>query len=154
MRTRVLAVSMLLGSVVVAACGQADAPAHGRTTHAVAVHQVDVGRGPIGTTAGRSGDVWIASAGDDRVLHLRAGAARSDVQVAVPGTPLRLVLAGQDGALWVSAFRSGEVVRVDTATHRVTDRVAVGAGAEGVADAFGSVWVAAQDDGLLVRIDP
>src|SRR3954469_20064102 len=105
MRTRIVAVSLLLGSVVLGGCGQTDAPAHGTTTRATAVHQIDAGRGPIGIAASGSDDVWIASAGDDRVLHLPAGAARPDAQVAVAGTPLRLTLAEQDAALWVSAFR-------------------------------------------------
>ena len=33
-------------------------------------------------------------------------------------------------------------------------RIAIGKGAEGVTSAFGAIWAVAQDDGLLVRIDP
>jgi len=154
MRTRVVAVLSVFGGVVLGGCGQGGNATPSGTPHQAVVRQVDVGRGPIGIAASRSGDVWVASADGDRVLHLPAGGTRSDVQVAVSGTPLRLALAEDDATLWVSAFRTGEVVRVDTATQKVTDRIAVGAGTEGVAEAFGSVWVVAQDDGLLARIDP
>ena len=57
-------------------------------------------------------------------------------------------------AVWLTAFHAGELNRVDRRSGKVTDRLDVGDGAEGVAAGFGSVWVVAQDAGKLVRVDP
>ena len=149
MRRTLLATLLLL--LVVSACGKAETPPAAKPKSAVAGFAV--GTGPIGITATPSGDVWVAVADADKIVRI-GGETHPTAEVAVPGTPLRLTSAEGGAALWVTPFRQGAVVRVDTATQKVTDQVHVGAGAEGVAEAFGSVWVAAQDDGLLVRIDP
>ena len=146
-----LALSLALAGLLVGCGGQEKDPA---AKTAPPTDRVRVGTGPVGVTATASGDVWVAVAGADQVVRVSAGGRRPEASVPVDGTPLRLTAEENGSALWVSAFRRGEVARVDATTARVTDRVAVGAGAEGVADAFGSVWVAVQDDGLLVRIDP
>jgi len=108
----------------------------------------------VGIAVTSSGDVWVVLADDDKVVRIGAGGTKPTAEMPVPGTPLRVTSAEDGASLWVTAFRAGEVARVDTSTLKVTDRLAVGAGAEGVAEAFGSVWVVAQDDGLLVQVDP
>lgn len=138
--------------LLVAACGAGASPKASKPADEVS--RVSVGGDPVGIAASAAGDLWVALPGEDEVAGIRAGRPDPAAQVPVRSTPLRLTLAEHDAALWVTAFRDGAVVRVDTATKKVTDRVPVGAGAEGVTEAFGSIWVAVQDDGLLVQVDP
>jgi len=113
------------------------------------VATVPTGDGPVGLAVDPAGAVWVAGAGASQVSRLRS--AHKDLDVTGLDVPLRLLAS--DGALWATAFGSGELVRI-TSTGAVDGRVAVGAGAEGLAAGFGSVWVVAQDAGRLVRVDP
>jgi streptogramin lyase len=72
----------------------------------------------------------------------------------VTGIDVPLRVAAADGSVWATAFRSGELGRIDASTGAVTGRVPVGRVAEGVTVGLGSVWVVAQDAGRLVRVDP
>ncbi|MGY2874607.1 streptogramin lyase [Marmoricola sp. URHA0025 HA25] len=148
-RTLLAAVALLL---LLGGCGKSEAPRSPKPKTEVA--RVAVGTSPVGIAATASGDLWVVVADGDLLVRLRPGDSKPTAQVPVPGTPLRVTAAEGGAALWVTAFRAGAVVRVDTGTMKVTDRIAVGAGAEGVAEAFGSIWVVAQDDGLLVQVDP
>ena len=58
------------------------------------------------------------------------------------------------GAVWVANPVGDTVSRVDPATNRVTDRIAVGDTPLAVAYGDGSVWVANRADGTVSRIDP
>ena len=60
--------------------------------------------------------------------------------------PLRATADGTD--VWVTSFEDGTVTKLGGGS------VKVGAGAEGLTSAFGSVWVVAQDRGKLVRVGP
>jgi YVTN family beta-propeller protein len=94
-------------------------------------------------------------------LRGRASAKRR-VRIVVPKpAPGRVVVGGQPvgiaavgSTLWVSGGSSGEVVRVDAASRRVTGRVSVGGQLGGIAADASAVWVSAFDDGRLVKIDP
>jgi streptogramin lyase len=150
MRRNLLAALALL--LLLGGCGKGESPRSEKPKTDVA--RIAVGPSPVGIAASASGDLWVVLADDDKVVRLRPGDTEPTAEAPVPGTPLRLASAEDGAALWVTAFRAGEVVRVDTGTMKETDRLPVGAGAEGVAEAFGSIWVAAQDDGLLVQVDP
>jgi streptogramin lyase len=111
---------------------------------------VAVGKGPVGLAADADGSVWVAQAGASGVARIRSG--KVDLEVKGIDVPLRVAAA--DGAVWATAFGTGELVRITAATGQVTQRVPVGKGAEGVTVGLGSVWVVAQDAGRLVRVDP
>jgi streptogramin lyase len=119
------------------------------TSQVRAVTTVQSGDGPVGLAVDPTGAVWVADAGSSQVSRVRGG--HKDLDVGGVDTPLRLLAS--DGAVWATAFGSGELVRI-TPAGEVSGRVAVGKGAEGVAAGFGSVWVVAQDAGRLVRVDP
>jgi streptogramin lyase len=154
MRRTILATLPVLAILSVATgCGRDDSPHSPATSSPAADASIAVGTDPIGITATGTGEVWVAVAGDDKVVRV-AGAGGGSTAISVPGTPLRLRATRDGAALWATTFRNGSVVRVDPATGRITDEVPVGAGAEGVTEAFGSIWVAAQDAGLLTQVDP
>jgi len=152
MRRTALATAPLLGVLALSACGQADPPKRAAPT--TEVNSNVVGGNPVGIAASGTGDVWVVLPNGEKVVRVGAGDDPSTAEVPVPGTPLRVAIAEDGAAAWVTAFGEGTVVRVDTAGMQVTDHVPVGAGAEGVTEAFGDVWVAVQDDGLLVQVDP
>ncbi|HET6714485.1 MAG TPA: ABC transporter substrate-binding protein [Actinomycetota bacterium] len=58
------------------------------------------------------------------------------------------------GALWVTDQESSTLVRVDTETFRVDERIPVGAGPTGVTTAGGFAWVANTDDRTISVVDP
>ena len=86
----------------------------------------------MGLAVDTTGDVWVADAASSQVSRVRAG--RKDLVVSGVEVPLRLLV--NDGAVWATAFGSGELVRI-TAAGGVRGRVAVGKGAEGVAAGCG-----------------
>ena len=154
--------AVLLG-LPLASCGAGDEPGPTATPQAApdpstseeaghAAGLVPVGAGPVGLAADQDGGAWIVLSGDDRVVHLPAGATEPDVTAEVPGTPLRAVVDGD--ALWVTAFRGEQVLRIDTTSGEVTDTLPTRAGPEGITAGFGSIWVVEQDGGTLARIDP
>lgn len=114
------------------------------------ITSLPVAAGPVGLATDASGAVWVADSQASRLSRVRGGR----VDLTVPGIDVPLRVAVIAGAVWATAFGAGELVRVAPATGRVTGRVRVGKGAEGVAGGFGSVWVVAQDIGRLVRVDP
>src|SRR5689334_21102037 len=70
---------------------------------------------PVGVAADGSGGAWVVAARGQTLTHLGAD---GEVLAEHPmtGTPLRVVRAY--GALWVTRFDDGTVVRVDESTGR------------------------------------
>jgi serine/threonine-protein kinase len=60
-------------------------------------------------------------------------------------------IAFADGAVWVAAPGTDELVRVDARTDRITGRVAAGADPDSVAAGKGFAWVTSRADGHLRR---
>jgi peptide/nickel transport system substrate-binding protein len=58
------------------------------------------------------------------------------------------------GSVWLAEPNAGEVVRLDLSSHRVVERIPVGAGPGAVAFGGGAVWVASVPGGSVLRIDP
>lgn len=97
------------------------------------------------------GSAWISNYRGDSVSVVRPGSKRLET-IAVPGGPLGI--AAGEGAIWVVAFWSRELVRIDPDTRRVVRRIPVGAGPLDVAVEDGAVWVTNRDDRTISRIDP
>lgn len=150
-------VLLAAAALVLARCGGdedggAGGPADPASATAPGSPAVAVGTEPVGMTAGPDGDVWVVSAGDGTVARIPAGASGTDLEVDVPGLPLRAVAAYD--AVWVTSFDRGLLLRVDPDEGRVLNRIRTGAEPEGVAAGHGSVWVVTQGAGDLVRVDP
>jgi YVTN family beta-propeller protein len=87
-----------------------------------------------------SGTVSRIDAATNRRTEIRTG-----------GQPTGIVAAS--GALWVGLGNEGTVVRIDPATRKVTDRIAVGAGAGWTAALGRDVWISNGIDNTAVHID-
>ena len=99
-----------------------------------------------------AGSVWVAGdAADRRVFRIAPGGTLTAV-VPLPVAPRGIAFAG--GSVWVSAPLDDVVLRIDPATNRVVDRVAVGRAPAGLAAGAGGLWVALYVDRRVVRIDP
>lgn len=153
--SRALVIALAL--VTFAACGSGSgssprsSPTAGRAAAwPGAVTTVQVGAGPVGLAAAPNGGVWVAEAQASQVSLLAA----DKVQRTVPSVDLPLRLAASEDDVWSTAFSAGQLVRIAPGNGRITARVQIGRGAEGVASGLGAVWVVAQDDGRLVKVDP
>ncbi len=103
---------------------------------------------PVGVVATNDA-VWVASSGDSSVR--RVGGTSAAVRVTVGDTPLRLAYDGK--LVWASVFRAGSVVAVDPASNTVVKTVQLGGQPEGIASAFGGVWVVRQEAKQLTRLN-
>ena len=138
----------LVATLLVAGCGQREAPAGHSSS------SVRVGAGPVGVAADDDGTVWAVGADDSSLARVVTKGSRITAHVTkdVGSTPLRV--ATGYGAIWVTSFQDGYLLKIDPSTSKVIARTKVGAGAEGVTTGLGSVWVVAQDAGLLLRVRP
>jgi len=105
-----------------------------------------VARNPVDTTGvARPGWLWSINTATNRVL----------------GKPVLLQLptqiAASSGSLWVTNGNHGvygRVFRVDPVRRRIVAAIKVPGDPEGIVAQGGALWVAASDNGNLVRIDP
>jgi len=58
------------------------------------------------------------------------------------------------GSVWVAAYDSGRLLRINTETNRIVQRVRVAPGICPIAVAGRSVWVASDKTDMLYRVDP
>lgn len=111
-----------------------------------------VARGASGIAVG-FGSVWVAAR--DRAVVYRIDPATNSVAATIdlPG-PIGGIGVGLDG-VWVSGFGSGWVSRIDPDSDQLTGSISTGYVHLGPpTTAFGSLWVAALDESILLRIDP
>lgn len=97
------------------------------------------------------GSAWVTNYKGDSVSVVRPGSERAET-IPLGGGPLGVAAGG--GAVWVVAFWSRELVRIDPETRRPLLRIPVGAGPNTVAVGGGAVWVTNRDDRSLTRVDP
>ena len=74
-------------------------------------------------------------------------------QVDVGGTPTDVLVMPDEASLWVALFDTGEVVRIDTASFSVTDRVRVGDGPFGLSLDDQTLWVVNRLEGTVAAVD-
>jgi YVTN family beta-propeller protein len=99
--------------------------------------------------AGAAG-VWALSA-DGQLVTLDPRTNRVSVHRAPAGAT---ALRAGFGALWVTSYDAGSLLRVDPARRKVVARIAVGAGPRFLAVGEGGIWVLNQFDGTVSRVDP
>ena len=134
--------------------------AHGGTAYRIDPSTNEVGASiavPLGGYATGiavgHGAVWVP-ARDNKVVH-RIDPATNAVTTTIEMPSLIGGLGVGPDAIWTSGFGDGKVYRIDPATNQITASVSTGQGQLGPPlVAFGSVWVAALDRNLVVRIDP
>jgi YVTN family beta-propeller protein len=98
--------------------------------------------------------VWVAPSEAATVLELdaRTGKERGRVEIGDGLADPKLALAGD--SVWATVTPSGEVVRIDRATRRLTARVPTGRDPRSVIAGGGLIWVANEGSGTIVGIDP
>src|SRR5262245_54974074 len=102
-----------------------------------------------------SGAVWISNRDRDRVERIDPATNQLVGSVPVGRSPCSGLGVGS-GSLWVPNCRDRTVSRVDPGANRVVATIPVGmADSEGaIAADLGAVWMPADVNGMLARIDP
>ncbi len=121
---------------------------------------IAVGPGPEDLVAGL-GALWTANKGCDDPSNpcpgngsvSRIDPATGAVKTIPLGKEPRYVTAGAS-SVWATSFFSDTLSRIDPVTGNVAQVVAGPKGPGGVAEAFGSVWVAGYENGEVWRYDP
>jgi YVTN family beta-propeller protein len=118
------------------------------TTHTV-VKEIVLDRGTEGVAVG-FGSVWVVRQHANEVTRLnRDGTVLTRIPVDL--TP-RLITAGTD-AVWVSNYGAGTLSRIDPAGNSVRSSAVVCAGAQGLVEHDGVVWVSCTRAGEVVAVD-
>jgi ABC-type branched-subunit amino acid transport system substrate-binding protein len=127
-------------------------PKSGRITKTVRLHG-DVGVYPVAGApriAVGAGAVWAASP-DGNVARIDPDSGRIEATVDA-NEDAWTVAAGKEGVWFIS---DGGVAKIDPRKNRVTQRIPVGASSLlGLAVGAGSVWAAANEEGVIWRIVP
>jgi virginiamycin B lyase len=94
------------------------------------------------------------------ILGLSAAFVFVTAAAAAPQPVARVVVGAKPcgvatgfGSVWVAAYGSGKLVRIDPRRNRVTRRIAVASGICHVATGAGSVWVASDTTNVLYRVN-
>ena len=88
----------------------------------------------------------------DRLVEIRGDSVDPAVETALPDAPSAAVAAA--GSIWLAEPNIGALVRVDQASHQVSERIPVGGNAGAVAFGGGAVWVAGVPGENVLRVDP
>lgn len=101
-----------------------------------------------------SGEAWVTSFSNGRVLRLTPGGVRSDSVSSLSG-PLGIAVDGRRGRIWVTDPRAGVVAALSRggATQFVVHGLA-GASDVALDAATGEVWVTVETAGTVVRLAP
>jgi len=98
-----------------------------------------------------AGAVWAATP-DANIARIDPDSGRLEATIDA-GEDAWTVAAGKEGVWFISD--DAEVAKIDPRTNRITQRIQVGANSLlGVAVGAGSVWAAANVEGVIWRIDP
>ena len=98
------------------------------------------------------GALWVTA--PDAQAIMRIDPATRAVVATVPACDVKphgLTEAG--GSLWVACYVDGQVLRIDTESNRVVDRIRLAYGVHSLAIGAGSIWVTNRESGQLSRID-
>ena len=117
---------------------------------------------PLATvaTALQPGQLSMVATDDSIWIDTAKGVQRIDPKAnAVVATILMprqfgIGLAAAAGSVWATDFDKNVVTRIDPATNKVVETIAVGAGPQDLTFANGALWVGNKHGGSVSRIDP
>ncbi|HEX4365085.1 MAG TPA: protein kinase [Solirubrobacteraceae bacterium] len=110
---------------------------------------ISVGRGPKGIAVGEGG-VWVASSIDDEITRINPRTLRT-TQIPIDAIPERITVGG--GSVWTTAKEAGRLIRIDTTTHKVLERIDVGQRPFALEVTRGrAVWLTLIDAGGVQRV--
>ncbi len=161
----VVAVAVAVAAVVAAATGLRHGGHRAAATPAVPIRantvvRLDPRTGrvtasfPAGATPeavlAEPGAIWAVAYQDATVRRIvRTTGAQTAVSTSSPAT----ALAGGDGAVWALSPFDPSLVRFDSRTGRLTDRIPVGPDPTAIAAGQGAVFVTSQESGTVTRVD-
>jgi DNA-binding beta-propeller fold protein YncE len=99
------------------------------------------------------GSFWIYHP-DGRLLRVDRDSGAIAAELALAPDLYFPGIAVGDGAVWLAVMESQEVIRVDPATNRVTERIPVSGAPDHIAVHGGSLWLVLSQDDAVIRIDP
>ena len=127
-------------------------------------HRVRVGDSSSEVVAAR-GAVWVAASDDEkggRVVRIDPQTARVVAEIETSGAVESVTVDGARGDIWAvspdqtrgpEGHEDGQLLRIDPASNRVSQRLAVPGGVSDAVAGDGAVW-AIDPDGDLLKIDP
>jgi virginiamycin B lyase len=114
---------------------------------------------PYGIAFDPRGIAWVTRLADDKVSGFDPKTGKTiDIFTGIGSKPRRLAVA-QDGALWVSLYGTGKLVKIDTVAGRKDKEYALPDGSNSGPysvniDALGRVWVALFQKDSVAILDP
>jgi YVTN family beta-propeller protein len=130
-------------------------------TRRLQARRIPVGRGASGIAVG-AGSVWVVNTDDGSVSRIDPKTRRVTATIAVGGRNLGK-LAVSHASVWVlredydTLKQGGELIRIDPVTNTVIGRTVLGknmCGSFGLAASADAIWVSADAQGTVIRIDP
>jgi peptide/nickel transport system substrate-binding protein len=116
------------------------------------VATIDIGGEPAGVATGE-GFAWVTDATEGTVEQIDPDTNQIVGSLKVGNGPSGVAVAYR--AVWALAVTDGELVRVSlTRGGEVTDRIPVGSRPTAIAAGAGSLWVADEAAGTVVRVEP
>ena len=114
---------------------------------------------PYGIALDKAGNVWFCQISGGKLGKLDPKTGKIKEIVLDAGSQPRRMALAPDGALWVTLYGAGKLIRVDTAADKVVKEYALPAGNDGgpyavTVDSAGMVWVNEINTDTVVRMDP
>jgi YVTN family beta-propeller protein len=120
---------------------------------------VPVGAEPLGIALAADGAALVVAAGEMALYRLAAPsegappAVAGRLDLSAEGRLNHVVVAPEDGTIYVSASVAGRVLAIRPDLSAVAARIAVGAFPQGMALSQGRLWVANSGDGTVTVVD-
>ncbi|MFO1058694.1 MAG: YncE family protein [Dongiaceae bacterium] len=123
------------------------------------VAEIPVGAEPLGIALAPDGAALVVAAGEKALYRLATPAEGEPpaiagrLDLAAEGRLNRVVVAPEDGTIYVTASVAGQVLAIRPDLSAVAARIAVGAFPQGMALSPGKLWVADSGDGTVAMVD-
>ncbi|MFC5302755.1 hypothetical protein [Azospira restricta] len=114
---------------------------------------------PYGIAIDRQGYVWFCRLAGDKLGRLDPGSGEIADLATGDGSKPRRIAAAPDGMLWVTAYGTGRLLKVDPQARRIVNSYPMPAGRNGgpyavTVDAAGRVWANEIDTDTVALFDP